>query len=932
MANVPTFSPGRAPDAIAPTPETHVDPSAFGAGIAESLSRLGDQVGRAGDTMFDAQQRRQAQNNLTDVDDKMNQLQEQTRRIQMGDPSDPSQPGFFGLQGQRAMQAWQPTLQNLQNIQQTLGQGMNADAARVFHQRSTEFLNGAANAMAQHVDQQRQAYQQDVFKATLDNFANSGAANLSDPSAFARAYDGGRQAVMQRLALSGVPTDSPIAQQHLQQWNDGYFSRAAQVARDNDDPLGAQTLLDSNRRNMSATAYALATEANRPGVYRKQGDMLGQSIINGTQVRPVPADADQSATFGAMLHLESGGRQTNADGSPLTSSKGAVGIAQMLPDTARGVARSVGVAWDESRFRTDPAYNRALGEAYFRQLCDRYGGNQTLACAAYNAGPGRVDGWLKTIGDPRTGALSDQDFVSAIPFDETRKYVSRAGAALTPGQPAPSFSAPDLSAQVSQVRSEAARTGLSPEAEARALSVVHQNYSTWQQATATARDQLSRHVADLGEAFLQGNTQQDIPRDQIAQLYEPEQARSMIDDLSMRRQAGTQYADLKWASPQQIAQVQQDDTNMLQGEDTDHYATRMKVVGMRNQMLAKRAEALGKDPASWVANNPTVQQAAQQIDPQNPATFQTYANTIMSVQRNLGVQQPRILSDDQVHQAVQTLTSIDPAKQDAVPVLNAMERHYGALWPQVFGEMVHPGGLSPEYQVLANMVGPGREMFASNLKLSVNDLKKAAGVPGRGIMPSSGNGDPIADTMAPFAATAQLQGGGVILNNMVRDAIERQALGYMARGQDQSTALSNAYTDIVGAKYDTAGTIRAPKGELPAVRNATAYMLSKLNPGDIQVPPELDGIPDNQRASYTIESARSLGQWVMNSDESGYNLMLPTRTPGQFRTLMASDGAPLTVTLQGVRSGQYANPYDSKALKLAQQAQAAYVAQHPEAR
>jgi len=435
---------------------------------------------------------------------------------------------------------------------------------------------------------------------------------------------------------------------------------------------------------------------------------------------------------------------------------------------------------------------------------------------------------------------------------------------------------------------------------------------------------------------MQGNTQQDIPTQQIRQLYEPDQAQNAIQDLAMRRQAGIQYADLKWASPQQIQQVQQADTHSLQGEDTDHYQTRMKIVSMRNQMIEKRNQALSKDPASFVSDNPTVQQAAHQVDPEKPETFQQYAHTVMAVQRNLGVQQPRILTDDQVHQAVQTLTNVDPAKQDVVPVLNGLEQQYGQLWPQAFGEMVRVGKMPAEYQVLANMdttaQAGGRQMYAANLKKTLSELEKDPAVRGVSLERSATNGDPIGDKMSPFMETTELQGGGGSINSLVQDAIKRQAYGYMSKGMSQSDAVSNAYNDVIGAKYDTYRTIRAPKGELPAVQSATAYVLSRLKPTEINVAPELNGIPDNERASYTLERAKRIGQWVMNGDETGYNLVIETRTPGQYRTLMNKDGSPLTVTLQGVRSGQYANPYDDNALKLSQQAQQAYVAQHPEAR
>ena len=103
--------------------------------------------------------------------------------------------------------------------------------------------------------------------------------------------------------------------------------------------------------------------------------------------------------FAAMIQQESRGRQFDANGRPLTSSAGAIGVAQVMPGTAREAARYAGVEYDEYKYRNDAEYNAKLGEAYFVHLTQMFEGNERAAVAAYNAGPGRVEREMRDHAD-----------------------------------------------------------------------------------------------------------------------------------------------------------------------------------------------------------------------------------------------------------------------------------------------------------------------------------------------------------------------------------------------------------------------------------------------------------------------------------------------------------------------------------------------------
>ena len=73
----------------------------------------------------------------------------------------------------------------------------------------------------------------------------------------------------------------------------------------------------------------------------------------------------------------------------------------------------------------DPTYNIRLGNGYFTRMLSYYDGAYPLAIAAYNAGPGNVNKWLRANGDPRNGSIDYVTWIEQIPIFETKNYVQR---------------------------------------------------------------------------------------------------------------------------------------------------------------------------------------------------------------------------------------------------------------------------------------------------------------------------------------------------------------------------------------------------------------------------------------------------------------------------------------------------------------------------
>lgn len=107
------------------------------------------------------------------------------------------------------------------------------------------------------------------------------------------------------------------------------------------------------------------------------------------------------------------------------SPAGALGLMQVMPATAKETARKLGIRHATDWLTSRPDHNIRLGTAYLQKMLDRYDGAYPLAIAAYNAGPGRVDKWLKTYGDPRKGEINIVDWIELMPIYETRNYVHR---------------------------------------------------------------------------------------------------------------------------------------------------------------------------------------------------------------------------------------------------------------------------------------------------------------------------------------------------------------------------------------------------------------------------------------------------------------------------------------------------------------------------
>lgn len=114
----------------------------------------------------------------------------------------------------------------------------------------------------------------------------------------------------------------------------------------------------------------------------------------------------------------------------VVSGAGARGLMQLMPATAKLVARKLGIDHDPGSVLRDWEYNATLGSAYLADLAGQFDGNVIMVSAGYNAGPGRPVRWMKEYGNPLKGEVDMIDWIEHIPFNETRNYVMRVAESL----------------------------------------------------------------------------------------------------------------------------------------------------------------------------------------------------------------------------------------------------------------------------------------------------------------------------------------------------------------------------------------------------------------------------------------------------------------------------------------------------------------------
>lgn len=746
--------------------------------------------------------------------------------------------GFMNLQGKNAIGKGQEYVQQFDSQAQSIAASLPDEQAR--------------NAFLQQAQQQRIQFQTTAVRHEVGQV---------------RQYEAGMQ----------EGTLRSLAQQAI---SPGLFVPALMNARNSIIAYGkahgqSDEEIESNFVQWREQAANRASEAWYTPTYQQIMGPEGKIEVTDTP--------SESQLFSAMIWQESGGNQYGKDGLPLVSPKGAVGVAQVMEDTGPEAARLAGVPWDRDKWLNDTRYNAKLGQAYFGAQMKKYDYNPVLAVAAYNAGPGAVDGWIKQFGDPRTGAVSNEQFAAAIPYDETRNYVAKVtgSAPAIPG-----------TATMENLINQPFWDAMSPQNKSAMMSKVAGMYDM--QAAAGRVSLQSRIQDDLAKLESGQKVNPISEREWLAVMplqASPAERIQMRESFQQYQQAMTLqpvYQSIIQGSAQQgIAAVQ----SMVPQEDDPDFKFKQSLYATAQAKLNQVIKARESDPGTWLqANSPVVKNAFEQYQ-NNQASGEYLVSRLQAEKDRLGINSKKVLPDAMVNNLI---SQIDNNKESSVTAIQSVAQSFGKYSDQVMQQVQKSA--YPALQVIMATNNPrAANALWQNRSVKTSDLRGSFEKTDADSADSSWN-----DQAKDFAGTMVVQPGGSAVWNNFNEQGKRLTYTYMQRGMSPDAAAKQAYQDVLGEQYQTNGTWRMPNNaghDIRDVNDGANVYLKNLSADQIMPLIGDARLPDKVNREQSISRIRDNAQWVTNSDETGLTLMmnglLINNAQGQPITVPFSDLAKL---------------------------------------
>lgn len=414
--------------------------------------------------------------------------------------------GVYTLQGKDALDITNQTLPQFDKQAEQIGMGLTNGRQKEQFQRMVQSQRGSLSGeLNRYEHTQRNAFYDQADQANIATSLDGAVKYANDPEQVAFYRSKGAFVIGQMGERKGM---APQAVLEAQTQFDSQVATSVIQRLVTSDPLQAQQFYAQSAATMTAADQIKAQKLLGTSVRQQMAVKMADDIWSNGQV-------GQAALPALIMQAESGGNQ-NA-----VSPKGALGVMQLMPETAEETSRELGIPYSKERLATDPNYNAALGTAYINKMLGRFDGNQTLAVAAYNAGPGMVDDWIngtnKTgknpsklqLPDPRQGGTAAQEFIQKIPFQETRNYTANIMSQAGPTVPASQKYADGL---------QQANTINDPQLKKFVLDNLDDRKKAYEAQTNALYDQASKYVLDGGFSTIPAQLINNLPGDELVKL------------------------------------------------------------------------------------------------------------------------------------------------------------------------------------------------------------------------------------------------------------------------------------------------------------------------------------------------------------------------------------------------------------------------------
>lgn len=585
-----------------------------------------------------------------------------------------------------------------------------------------------------------------------------------------------------------------------------------------------------------------------------------QSMMGPGGALPTTGTPDLSQLASANMYVESRGQQFRADGSPLVSGAGAVGVAQVMENTGPEAAKYADVEWSRERWLSDPQYNLQIGNAYFEHLGSKYSNNPVLTVAAYNAGQGRVDEWLQKYGDPRKGEISDAGFTAAIPLKETREHVQKVlgvAAGIPPG------------ATIGSISQMPFWNKMSPQDQSSAIDKMSALYDMRASAGRVAlqskmQDDLAlleagKNVSPITpEAWASSLPVQATPAERIRleQTFRHYQQAMSLQPV---------YQSIVQGTPQQgLAAVQA----LQPQESAPDFKYQQELYATAQGKLTQVLKAREADPGGWLQQNSSETQNAMQQYQAGQTSGEYLASRIQSEKDRFGIISKKVIPQAMVDSI---LHRIDNSQESSVAVIQSVAQSFGKYADPVMQQVQKSA--YPSLQVVMATENPrAANALWQNRNVKTSELRSGFDKTDTDSADSNWN-----DQAKSFASTMIIQPGGTAVWNNFNEQGKRLTYINMQRGMSASDAAKQAYQDVLGSQYQTNGTWRLPNAaglDISDVRDGASAYLDGLKPE--QITPMLGDprVPEKVNREQSITRIRDNAQWVTNSDETGLTLMM----------------------------------------------------------